>query len=118
MENVDEPMNGQKDVDYCERNEMEENSNSKIRKMFTMKSKFGKKKINNLLVYQGKYGLPGKKEVNCNILEESGCEEVVMTKSFAERLELQKESTQLQAELWDGTLVPMEQSLVNFPIQI
>lgn len=54
----------------------------------------------------------------CNILVDSGCEEVVISKSYADKLQLTREKTNLSAELWDRTLVPMDICSQNLNIRI
>ena len=67
-----------------------------------------KSKRQTLLVFKGKV-LQNATAANsfCKILVDSGCEETVISKRYAEKLNLLGEKTNLKAELWDGTLVPM-----------
>ena len=58
------------------------------------------------------------KKFHCRVLVDSGCEEVVISKSFAERLGIRVMPSELHAELWDKTLVPMEKSVEDIPIKI
>ncbi len=50
----------------------------------------------------------------CRTLVDSGSEEIVVSKEVANKLSLKTVKTDLKAELWDGTLVPMEQCTDNF----
>lgn len=50
-------------------------------------------------------------EVQCRTLVDSGCEEILISTQFAEKLKLRREASNLHAELWDGTLVPMDSVL-------
>ncbi len=54
----------------------------------------------------------------CRTLVDSGCEEIVVSKEFANKLSLKTVKTNLKAELWDGTLVPMEQCTDNLDLRI
>ncbi|CDF37989.1 unnamed protein product [Chondrus crispus] len=54
----------------------------------------------------------------CTILVDSGCEEIVISKAYAEKLKLRKGNTNLSAELWERTLVPMERCCENLIIRI
>ena len=52
------------------------------------------------------------------MLVDSGCEEVVVSKSYANKLNLETENTNLKAELCDGKLVPMARRSNNATIQM
>ena len=54
----------------------------------------------------------------CPILVDGGCEEIVISKAYTEKLKLRKENTSLSAELWDRTLVPMERCCENLIIRL
>lgn len=54
----------------------------------------------------------------CTTLVDSGCEEIVISKAYAEKIKLRKENTNLSAELWDRTLIPMERCCENLNIRI
>ena len=49
---------------------------------------------------------------------DSRCEEIVISKEFANSIGIEKKSTNLKAELWDGTLVKMEQCSENLELLI
>ncbi len=49
---------------------------------------------------------------------DSGCEEIVISKEFAQKIYLKGEKTNLKAELWDGTLVKMNSSSENLELFI
>ena len=69
-----------------------------------------------LLVLTGKVERPGKP--SCSMLVDSGCEEVVVSTSYAKKLNLETKQTNPKAELWDGTLVPMTRCSNNLTIQV
>ncbi len=77
-------------------------------------------KENDLLSFIGKAknNKNPENELKCRTLVDSGCEEVVISKQFAERLNMETVSTELNAELWDGTLVPMEMCSSNLQFKI
>ena len=52
------------------------------------------------------------------MLVDSCCEEVVVSKSYAKKLSLKTKQTNLKAELWDGTLVPMTRCSNTLTIQM
>ena len=68
------------------------------------------------LVLTGKVERPGKP--SCSMLVDNGCEQVVVSKSYAKKLNLETKQTNLKAELWDGTLVPMTRCSNNLTIQM
>lgn len=70
-----------------------------------------------LLVLKGKVSKVGATNISCNILFDIGCEEVVISKHFADCLELQRQIIDLMAELWNRTLVPMEHCTQNLVTQ-
>ena len=78
-----------------------------------------KSKRQSLLVFKGKV-LQRATTTNspCQILVDSGCEEIVIFKRYAEKLQLIGEETDLKTELWDGTLVPMLKCTENLNIRI
>ena len=79
-----------------------------------------KTKDNNLLAFNGKAKIlaNNSNELRCRTLVDSGCEEIVMSRQFAKRLNMELVSTDLSAELWDGTLVPMEISVSDLQLKI
>ena len=74
----------------------------------------GKKKT--LLNFHGSVQV-GSRESTCSILVDSGCE-VVISKEFANKLQIKGKHTDLNAELWDGTLVTMNTCSKSFTIRI
>ena len=70
-----------------------------------------------LLVYIGKILRPSG-NFQCRTLVDSGCEEIIISKAFAEKLDLKTCQVDLKAELWDGTLVPMELCSVDLELRI
>ena len=56
--------------------------------------------------------------LHCSLLVDSGCEEILISKSFADCLQLRTEPSIWQAEVWDRSLVPMEYSLDDIHINI
>ena len=52
------------------------------------------------------------------ILVDSGCQEVITSRQKDDQWKLPCRKTNLHAELWDGTLVPMEQCSRNLEIQL
>jgi len=55
---------------------------------------------------------------HCKILVNSGCEEICMSKAYADKLKLLRDRTDLKAELWDGSLVPMDRCSDNLTVRI
>ncbi len=51
-------------------------------------------------------------------LVDGGCEEIVMSKECAQKIDLKGEKTNLKAETWDGTLVKMDFSSENLELFI
>ena len=77
-------------------------------KLYTFSPYRKKTKRNALLLFKGTV-----KESSisaCTILVDSGCEEVVISKKYANKLKLMRKKTNLNAELCDGTQVPMGMS--------
>ena len=54
----------------------------------------------------------------CKILLDRGCEEVIISKSFAEKIGMTRRETNLNAELWDRTLTPMEKCSRDLKVRI
>ena len=54
----------------------------------------------------------------CRTMVDSGCEEVCISKEFANKLGVPKESTGMSAELWDKTIVPMERCTEDITLNI
>ena len=54
----------------------------------------------------------------CRVLIDSGCEEIILSKEYSKSLGINTDKTNLKAELWDGTLVEMEQSSENLELQL
>lgn len=71
-----------------------------------------------LQVYKGTVSKDRAAKFPCKIFIDSGCEQIVAAKQFADKLKLHREKTSLQAELWDGTLVAMQPCTKNLFIQI
>jgi len=98
-------------------NENDEDSNIVNLCTFSPYRRRRKSKRQTLLSYTGK--LQGVMEKShCKILVDSGCEEIVMSRAFAEEYNIRKEKTNLRAELWDGTLIPMGLCSENQNIRI
>ena len=70
----------------------------------------------NLLVFRGKAA--NHDYFRCNIMLESGCEIICISKAYANKLQLPSERVALRAELWDGTLLPMERGSEVLNIKI
>ena len=70
-----------------------------------------------LLVFNGEVQYAADNSL-CTILVDSGCEEIVISEAYAEKLKLRKENTNLSAELSDRTLVPMERCCENLIIRM
>ena len=70
-------------------------------------------KRNAMLVFKGQAH-----NEKCSILVDSGCMETCISKEYADRLNLSRDETDLKAELWDGTLVPMELSSEEVTVTI
>lgn len=74
-------------------------------------------KCSNLLIFSGE-GMTLDKMEKCNILIDSGCEDICISKKYADQLKLKRKPSEVKAELWDGTLVPMDECLDVLNIQI
>ena len=107
------------------------NKNMKIQKNYKIDKKYKKKTIctvsssllnhkkrNKLLVFHGSVMRSNNENLQCSVLVDSGCEEIVISKSFAKRLNIRAEPSDFHAELWDKTLVQMDYSNEVIPIQI
>ncbi len=47
-----------------------------------------------------------------------GCDEIIISKAFAGKLDQMRSETNLKAEVWDGTLVPMDLCSENLDLRI
>ena len=63
----------------------------------------------SLLTFKGKAAREGNPStLLCRTMVDQGCEEICISKEFENKLGVPKESTDMSAELWDKTVVPME----------
>ena len=74
-------------------------------------------KRQTLLVFSGKV-LKNTDNLPCKTLIDSGCEEIVLSREYAQKLKIKSKMTNLKAELWDGTLVPMNLCTENLVLTI
>ncbi len=70
-----------------------------------------------LVVFRGKVRGPTD-NFPCRTLVDSGCEEKIVSKTFADKMNACREKTNLTAQLWDGTLVPMDICSENLDLRI
>ena len=103
----------------CEKSKTEKNIMKNVRKLCTFSPYVTRRRTKKqaLLVFSGKVARPTE-NFPCKILIDSGCEEVVLSTEFAKRLKIKTKTTDLKAELWDGTLVPMSLCSENLIIII
>ena len=77
-----------------------------------------KRKVSEaLLVFNGKL-LGNNESSHCKVLIDSGCEEIVISEEYAKKILVKREKTNLKAELWDGTLVPMSKCSGDLVLKI
>ena len=73
----------------------------------------------SLLTFKGKATREGNPStLLCRTMVDSGCEEICISKEFANKLGAPKESTDMSAELWDKTLVLMERCTEDIILNI